>query len=184
MNPRGNRRAPAPRPASAAPTRVEAQPEPPTCQDVITHLTDDPKLGRCIRLRRLESSKKLKAEMVATPPTPGRVWLGGEKVTARSNYKYIEKHNSAEPTLRTQVRSHDSIPTARAAPTAPQARRDIAPCIDSRSRGLALRPVAWWQHGWQTITMTITHADHSHTQAPPWRIGSEIVRCHSKDITI
>jgi len=100
MNPRGNRRAPAPRPASAAPTRVEAQPEPPTCQDVITHLTDDPKLGRCIRLRRLESSKKLKAVMVATPPTPGRVWLGGEKVTARSNYKYIEKHNSAEPTLR------------------------------------------------------------------------------------
>ena len=155
MNPRGNRRAPAPRLASAAPTRVKAHPEPPT-----RHHTSDrrseARLPRCIRLRRLESSKKLKAEMVATPPTPSRVWLGGEKVTARSNYKYIEKHNSAEPTLRsghtTRFRQ-----LARPGPTAPQARRDIAPCIDSRSRGLALRRVvaAWVAD--DHIQITVTH---------------------------
>ena len=158
MNPRGNRRAPAPRPASAAPTRVEAQPEPPTCQDVVTHLTDDPKLGRCIRLRRLESSKKPKAVMVATPPTPGRVWLGGEKATARSYYKYIEKHNSAEPTLRS---GHTTRFRQLARPhRAPGPARHCALYpIDSRSRGLALRRVVA-DDPWVAddhIQITVTH---------------------------
>jgi hypothetical protein len=157
MNPRENRRAPAPRPASAAPTRVKAHPEPPT-----RHHTSDrrseARLPRCIRLRRLESSKKLKAEMVATPPTPSRVWLGGEKVTARSNYKYIVKSITLQNRLSGPVTRLDSD-SSRAAPPRPRpgATLRLVSCIDSRSRGLALRRVvaAWVAD--DHIQITVTH---------------------------
>jgi len=128
-------------------------------------------------LRRLESSKKLKAVMVATPPTPGRVWLGGEKVTARSNYKYIEKHNSAEPTLR----SGHTTRFRQLARRLPRPRHGATLRLVS-TRGVVVSRCVRSRGG--SMGGRRSHTDHSHTQAPPWRIGSEIVRCHSKDITV